>query len=625
MASVPPPVPQEPPPPQELEEEEEGEDEEEEEDNSSDSDIEANALELSRRLDEELWAMTGGGVSKPAALPATAPVPQVSTVANATAYAKAEEAALGTIKTILQLVMNDPLAKSILSATIIPGLGSNVFDVLQQSTSNASVAKTLAVPLSQVLVTLARSEQLFGSLRHSDASAVQLQQGKRKWGEMEGSPQQEDDRLTKRPFAPDEDLQKQLSDAVRAILQAIATATTPSPLDPTVISSIQLQLHQVFLFAVTCSTQVGRQMQPLQEVSALIQVIGILSGIPIGNGSEASSTSELSSGQGQTPATDIGTAVYPCLISGCKKVFSRLYDLRAHQRDHALHRTFRCSVCPASFVRHHDLKRHVKVHDGKAWKCKMCQKMFSRPDAFRRHANASKARGPGGEPCTGADVIEVDLADDDRKANPWSSGASQGTLQNVYQDQPAVEEGEIQEQTIKAIQGEVLALHSVLQGLVGNVLNSHAQSRLPEPQTTGGSGSQATLASVIARAQSQNLPSAQDPAAMQGVAPTSVADSTQPLPSVDVEMAPPASDGNQEGAGSAAKSTPLTTSGLSDEQTRLLELAVVNAALAAQAQAEAEAALEAEDEEEEEQEEEEEEEEEEPPPPVPAPMAIMAS
>ncbi|EAU91085.1 hypothetical protein CC1G_03253 [Coprinopsis cinerea okayama7 len=610
--------------PPQTEEWEEDEDYDDDDSSSSDSDIDAEAQELARRLGEQLWAdLNSGSAAGPAELtPAVAqPTNAVVQPEGPTPYKKAEEAALHTINTVLQLLINDPQARNILASTSVPELGGNVFDLLQQCATSKSISKANAMPLSQVLVSLARSEQLFSGLRHSDASAVQLQQGKRKLDEMEEAHLQDAGRVAKRPFIPEQDLQTQVTNAVQGILQAFASA--PTPLDPTLISSIRLQLHQVFLFAVTSSARGGPEMHPLQEISGLIQVVGVLSGIQIGQGPEAAAAASQYPpgsypwipGHGPPPATDIGTAVYPCLITGCKKIFSRLYNLRAHQRNHAVHRPFRCTACPASFARNHDLKRHVKLHDRKAWKCGSCQKIFSRRDAFKRHTNSSKTRGPR-DTCTDADVIEVELDDEsshethreERRAKLWT-GIANGSMQGFYREHATMEEGEIHESIIHAIQGSVMTLHPVLQGLVGNVLGIPAQPGQPDPHMTDAAGSQATLASVIARAQSQNLPSALPPD------PSMV---HQPLPPPEVEPAPPPQDvemtaapaeGPQHDPGSTGTSlAPLTMYGLSDEQTKLLELAIANAALAAQAQAEAEAALEEEDEDEDEEEEEEEDE-----------------
>lgn len=49
-------------------------------------------------------------------------------------------------------------------------------------------------------------------------------------------------------------------------------------------------------------------------------------------------------------------------------------------------RPFKCDVCPQSFNRNHDLKRHKRIHLAvKPFPCKHCDKSFSRKDALKRH------------------------------------------------------------------------------------------------------------------------------------------------------------------------------------------------------------------------------------------------
>ncbi|KAK2075205.1 hypothetical protein P8C59_009352 [Phyllachora maydis] len=49
-------------------------------------------------------------------------------------------------------------------------------------------------------------------------------------------------------------------------------------------------------------------------------------------------------------------------------------------------RPFKCDVCPQSFNRNHDLKRHKRIHLAvKPFPCNFCDKSFSRKDALKRH------------------------------------------------------------------------------------------------------------------------------------------------------------------------------------------------------------------------------------------------
>lgn len=560
-----------------------------------DDDIDAEAEEIARRLGAELWADIRKA-KEAAASPSTDLVPTLN---------DQKDNALATVRDILHFVELDEVARSVLASTSIPGPGSEtVLSALQKMATSGAISKEVALPLSTVLLELVKSETLFSSLRHSN-----VPYGKRKRDESGEYPPQTDDRPYKRSYVPETDLQSRVEEAVRTIAQALGSPGAKT-LDPAVISTIRLQLHQVFLFAVTSSAVGGHDMHALQEIGGLIQVIGVLSGIQIGqtpdgmNGQNSQSFGVNPAYpwlHNQTPGTttDIGTAVYPCLFTGCGKTFSRLYSLRGHQRLHTVRRPFRCNVCPASFVRNHDLKRHIRVHENKAWKCGGCSKVFSRRDAIKRHKNGSRARGPKAEVCVDADVLEVELdgeeeesVREERRAKLWSGIAvnqSSGAASTPHRDD--VEEGEIRSSLISDIQATVLGLHGLLQAHVGNALGTAVS---PSAASVDATGSQATLASVIARAQLQNLPHNPMSEAIEGASseyPVSLQPSGQP----GAAQSNPTGE-NQANDSSGVPTLPaLSMYGLSDEQTRLLEEAIAKAASAAQAQAEAEAALEEQD------------------------------
>ena len=426
-----------------------------------DEDIDAEAQEIARRLGEELWAAIKANSERNAPS-----VPNSSAIEAEppTSAPRKEDLAIRTMLAILTLVDNDPLAKSTLVSTCIPN-GSSVFEVLKQCTTTGSIAKDIAGPLSQILVTLAGSDTLFGKLKHCNAPAFKLDKDKRK---------------------------------------------------------------------------------------------------------------------------------------------RENFDEGQHLQSHSTHRPFRCSACPASFARNHDLKRHLKLHDKTAWRCEGCNKVFSRRDAIKRHKTGIKNRGPKSEICLVAEVTEVQLGGEDgedsvreeRRAKLWNgiamneaSDTSASNPQSTYTNVHVLEEGEINPAVIAGIQA-IMSLHGRLQALVGGVLSvpmNHAVS-IPTDPSTG----QATLASVIAHAQSSNLSSS---APVVG-APTP-GDEATTTPTVNLPVAGENSLPAQTLGENLENHIPfpsLSMYGLSDEQTHLLEIAIANAASAAQAQAEAEAALEEEDE-----------------------------
>ncbi len=554
-----------------------------EDENYDDEDLDGETEEMAQRLREQLMAdinrvnAAAAAAVPPPDLPLPAPLPTVS-------LSRKEEAILGTMRSILAFLDKDTLGRSTLESTILPGVqGDNVFHILQATVATGRVPKEIAMPLHHSLMSLARSEALFGKLRHSDASSIQLDIGKRKRAE-EDEGLQADARPSKRPFVQ-YDLNAHVIEAVGVVSHAIASSTTPT-LEPALIASVQLQLHHIFLFSVTSAPRGGNGMNALQEIGGLIQVLGVLSGIQIGQNSPTQSAGPTSSS-----FHGIGTAVYPC--PACPKTFSRLYSLRSHQRIHGVERPFRCEHCPASFARNHDLKRHAKLHDKKAWKCSGCDKIFSRRDAIKRHQNVSRNHGTKGEACIGAMVIEVENEDDEdsareeKRAKLWNGIATSHSSGAAGEK----EEGEIEPSVLSALQTTVLTLHPLLQAHVSNALGANALQTASQP--IDAAGSQATLASVIARAQQQNvvLAAPSQTATQSPVQPPTIPSSTTTptsLPAVINE------DGENVSPNDAQPHS-LSMFGLSDAQTQMLEQAIAGAALAAQAQAEAEAALEEDD------------------------------
>lgn len=551
---------------------------------------------------------------------------------------KKQEAALVTVRAILSFAFKDPVVRATLASHSVPNLNSSVLDVLTQLASDGAVTKTLAKPLSEAVVSLAKSSVLFSSMRNSDAPAIQLDKGKRKRDTMDVDPVAEE-RYQKRPSSDDAgatvagpvpagpivviqypDILALTTQAVRTIVSAFSSqpesAWANGLPDSSFIASIQYHLHQVYLFSVTSAPRARpEQINVLQELAGLIQMLGVLSKIPIGPAPPPSPW-DSSTPQMQSPPTDIGTAVYPCLVPGCLKTFHRLYSLRTHQRLHALvDRPFKCTSCPASFARNHDLKRHVKLHDRTAWKCLGCDKVFSRRDAIKRHkdsrskahggkSGSSNSQGQADSACANAGIeqVEIEKAEDEeeasRRAKMWNgivanqmatANAAQAHAQAQESGMPipmmhvetlppppdgtkgmTPEEGEIPQHVIEHAQATVLQLYPIIKGRV-RVGPSEAEVAVqPAVQSLppGAPHGQATLASVIARTQPQYQ------------TPPLVEDGSAPMDSATVEQLAVPSDNS------------LPLSWLTEEQTKLLEQAIAQAAEAAQAQAEAEAALE---------------------------------
>ncbi|KAH8096696.1 hypothetical protein BXZ70DRAFT_331285 [Cristinia sonorae] len=584
--------------------------EDEEYDEEDDADYDAEAEEMARRLGDQLLAdiakaqLEAGLVQDPAPAvpPATAQTvetaPPIRHAAGTTASktivskAKKQEAALATMKTIIKFAAKDAQVRATLTATVVAhGAGSNIFDILTQCISAGRISKPLAKPLSDAVVSLAKTETLFSVLRNSDAAAIQLDIGKRKRDQTDDGAA--DARNAKRALVEYPDLLMQISEAARVVSNSLASRTQPSqPPDPVMVTSIHHQLHQIFLFAVTSTPRGRPELQAaLQELGGLIQMLGIITNIPIGN--EPLPSAVPSWATDGTQPTDIGAAVYPCLVGSCTKVFHRLYSLRTHQRLHTLvDRPYRCTVCPASFLRNHDLKRHVKLHDKKAWKCCGCDKIFSRRDAIKRHKDA-RGRGTGGGKhrdgdmdgalCASAAIQEVEVDRDEgdeeasRRAKMWNGivanqiadSIAAGSLPREGED--GLEEGEIPLHVIQQAQDIVMRLHPVLHSHVAGALGGAPPPTFPH--------------AAIHRPPAQP-PQPPPMASLQGPSPVPPPPQQQPVP-----------DHEEPSATTETSMPAVGLSWLSEEQTKLLEQAIAQAASAAQAQAEAEAALEEDEEE----------------------------
>jgi hypothetical protein len=548
-------------------------DDDDEEEDEIDEDVDAEAEDIARRLNDQLWAEINKAQAEAAAATTSSHGPPASVSTEPSAISSSlsvpdrrVQEALKTMRIVLKDVANDTLARSTLSTTLIPGLpGVSVFDAFNNAVSSGVIPKEVAKPLSHLLVSLARSDALFSSLRHSEESSIQLELGKRQRGELEHDPSLDSAPLAKRPYsvpihaAPSLPipyaLHTHLDSATRAIISALTGPIMPptGPPPPSLIVSIQLPLHQVFLFAMTAA---GPDRRAQQELGGLIQALGVLSGVPIG-------------GPGLTAWGLPGTSVHPCTFPGCDKTFARLYSLRTHTRIHSAERPFRCTRCPAAFARNHDLKRHARMHDDKAWQCTGCAKAFSRRDALTRHRNAAAARHGA---CANADIAEIYVprgpagAEDElRRTRMWhdasEAAAAAGGPRGILED------GELPAAVLAAAHATVARLHPILQACVARALGGGVACA---DNVMDAARSQATLASVLARAQAQ-LSHGENQAS-----PTTVPSVAPPAPAPTV-------------AGSSL-------SGLSPEQAQMLEQAIASAASAAQLQAEAEAALEEEEE-----------------------------
>ncbi|KAE9409784.1 hypothetical protein BT96DRAFT_535309 [Gymnopus androsaceus JB14] len=277
---------------------------------------------MARKLNEQIWEdlQKAGAEANPpsdstAAATPTACAPLASSPAPPVSSRK-EEAVMTTIKVIMALLNHDPVAHTTLASTAVPNTTSNVLDALTQILASGKVTKATALTLSQTLIHLAGSEALFGSLRGREAML-----GKRK---------REEEPVVIPPAPKPQSIYDVVSNAVHVVTHALHTS---SSINPALITSIQHPLHHIFLFSVSSASKPNPNpsatpsptTSALQEISGLIQVLGVLSGIQIG----------VNTSHGPS-ATD-STMVYPCMVPSCNKTFIPLANLRNHERQHHPH------------------------------------------------------------------------------------------------------------------------------------------------------------------------------------------------------------------------------------------------------------------------------------------------
>ncbi|KAI0035376.1 hypothetical protein K488DRAFT_15339, partial [Vararia minispora EC-137] len=336
---------------------------------------------------------------------------------------------------------------SMLSNLIIPDSGGiNVLETLSTLLDSNCIPKEIARCLHPLLLSLATSELLFPPKPAASGSILAPlpppsdDNGKRKRSEEPGIPP------AKRPATEIQaySLHLQLDHASNAAASVLDSGRN-APFSPALIASIHYPLYHIFLFASTAANQPEPARVALQEVAGLIQLLGVVSSVPIGGEPSVTGAPWLQT-PGRPPITDIATAVFPCNFPSCFKVFARMYSLRTHERTHSAHQPFQCDQCSATFPRNHELKRHRRLHgnSSKAWQCKGCRRVFVSHDGAVRHRAL-------GTPCEDAHALEVDVEvrEEIDRVRLWNEACG-------HVLDPVLEEGQIPASVLRGAEAAVL-------------------------------------------------------------------------------------------------------------------------------------------------------------------------
>ncbi|KAJ7048131.1 hypothetical protein C8F01DRAFT_164775 [Mycena amicta] len=319
-------------------------------DEDDEDDIEEHAAEIARRIEAQLMADIEANPATSSAEPSEPPT-------------KEEAATVATVRNILAMLEHDTVAKGAFGVTQVPGYDT-LLAVFHKIASSGRVPSGSALAVSRAVVTMAKSDTLFGGLRHSEAPTTLL---KRK----RDTPTNEEP-ASKRARAP-HPIHAALATAVRIISYSIPAGRK---LDPSLVLSIKSHLLAVFRFAcsIAPSQMSQKSRDALTEVSGFLQVIGVLNGIQFDDPTT------------KNDPTVVDTAVYPCLSDGCRgnKFFVRHNGLRGHER--LVHKK------PTGTTQ-------------AVFKCEGCEKAFPTREVAQQHKDAAEADSR----CGKAQIVETTI------------------------------------------------------------------------------------------------------------------------------------------------------------------------------------------------------------------------
>ena len=443
-------------------------------DSDSEPDLEVDAMAdaLLQDINSQILAQLDPSVANPQPMPVVANSAHTAPN-NAEIDPKSESEdedenpMIATINVILAHAASNPPVKAALDSTPVPCAGgASLFTVLSQAVVAGGVAPELAEPLSVLIAELARSPQ-----PPSPSTSTSPSKGKRK---REASDDGDHLQPSKQPR-----LMQPLGPFIPNAVGTVTHVMQSGPISTQMVASLQTELHDVFVFAATASGMPTSDTQALQQILNLIHALSLMSGIPIGSyPSPAPTTTTKASSNDVPPPTSNRAAIHPCQFPGCNKTFNRLALLRNHARLHTVHRPYKCSHCPASFLRNHDLVRHVRGHSNTAFRCIGCNKTFTRRDAAKRHKENPKSYPA----CKNAEIqpvyVEGPASTSRRGDKMWSLSKAARDME-VATSTEEVEDGEINPPDLGHALILVQSLHALLHGHVSHWQTMGGHSMIP--------------------------------------------------------------------------------------------------------------------------------------------------